>query len=221
MTSDRYLLGRRGDLSNYLVHLTRKYNGRLAVDNIHSILKARTIHARNAHCIFNSNVEQLPYKYAKHFRAVCFTETPLSELNYVTQEMEGRSIKLSQYGLVFARNIIQKAGGNSVFYLDTRSADGKERCKAVWRFFNQAKIDKFDDDSSISILPLINKVGHNIDFSWEREWRIVRSFKFVFPDIFLGLCPDGKIDEFESKYPEIHWISPRWGRDQIIEKLRG
>jgi hypothetical protein len=128
---------------------------------------------------------------------------------------------LSQYGLVFTKKMILKAGGNSVFYLDTRSGDGKERCSAIWRCFNQSKSVEFDEDSSISILPFINKVGHNIDFSWEREWRIVGAFKFVFSDIFLGLCPNGKIDEFESKYPKIHWISPRWGRDQIIEKLRG
>lgn len=221
MASKKYLLGRRSDLSNYLVHLTRRYNGRSPTDNLHSILKDRTIYARNAYCLFNSEIKRLPRAHAKLFWATCFTETPLSELNYLTREMKGRNVDLSQYGLVFNKYVIRRAGGNPVFYLDTRSEDGKERCDAMWDCFNQTESAEFDEDSFVSFLPFVNKVGHNIDFSWEREWRIVGDLEFVLSDIFLGLCPNLMIEEFENEYPKIHWISPRWGRDQIIEKLRG
>jgi hypothetical protein len=76
------------------------------------------------------------------------------------------------------------------------------------------------DHHYYSFLPFVNKAGHNYDFSWEREWRIIGNFKFKRSKIFLGLVPEAKISTFERGYPEIPWVSPRWGRDRLLSKLR-
>lgn len=103
MPSSEYLLSRRNDLSGYLVHLTRDYNGKSAKANLHSMLERGKLEARNAYCLFSSAIKEMTSSRARIFRSVCFTETPLSELNYITQYMESRQIHLSQYGLVFGR----------------------------------------------------------------------------------------------------------------------
>jgi hypothetical protein len=218
-TSD-YLLSRRNDLSGYLVHLTRDYQNKSAKKNLRSILKSRCIEARNAHCLFMSKIGKLQPSHARRFRTVCFTETPLSELNYLTQTMEDRSIHMSQYGLVFEKEVIRQAGGNPVFYLDTRSDEGKRRCDAFWDCFREAQEVGLRSHPFTSFLPYINKVDGKIDFSWEREWRIASDFSFDLSEVFLGLAPKDQISELEDQFSEIHWISPRWGRDQIITKLR-
>ncbi len=70
----------RDDLSRYLVHLTRDYDGELAQQNLVNILKEKIIEARNSHCLVMHKLEQLEFsKLLKNkFRTVCFTETPLT-----------------------------------------------------------------------------------------------------------------------------------------------
>lgn len=220
MVTTEYLLSRRDDLSEYLVHLTRKYNGDEARDNLDRILKKGIIHARNPYCLFLSEIKKLGPSLSKSFNVVCFTETPLNGLAYITQRMEKRNIELSQYGLVFKRDVIQRAGGNSVFYLDTRSESGKERCRALWECYRLVESLGFKQHPFCSFLPLINKIGDYNDFSWEREWRIIGNFRFEQSDVFLGLAKKDRIAEYEKRFPDIPWISPRWGRDQIVSKLR-
>jgi hypothetical protein len=71
----------------------------------------------------------------------------------------------------------------------------------------------------LTFLPFVNKCDSKYDFSWEREWRIAGDFEFVLSDVFLGLAPTKRIEELEDKFSDFPWISPRWGRDQIISKL--
>jgi hypothetical protein len=157
---------------------------------------------------------------AELFQVVCFTEVPLSELNYIVQTMEGRTTELSSYGLVFKKEVVTAHGGNPVFYINTRSQEGKERCDYLWECFREAKKKGFEDNGASSFFSFVNKVNDRVDFSWEREWRIVGDFQFELSDVFLGLCPQTRIEEFEDAFSDIAWVSPRWGRDQIISKLR-
>ncbi|HQY58260.1 MAG: hypothetical protein KA426_01215 [Nitrospira sp.] len=220
MPTSEYLLGRRSDLSGYLIHLTRDYDDISPRKNLKSILRKGCVEARNAYCLFMRGMNSLPPAETELFKVVCFTETPLSELNYMVQTMEGRSTALSPYGLVFKKEVVRARGGNPVFYIDTRSEDGKERCEYLWSCFREAKKNGFKSEGASSLLPLINKVSNQIDFSWEREWRIAGNFNFKFNEVFLGLCPKNRLEDFEDEFPGIVWVSPRWGRDQIISKLR-
>ncbi len=217
MATSEYLLARRNDLSGYLVHLTRQYGRQSAADNLVRILKERTIRARGSHCLF---MHDLTEEEKSDFSTVCFTETPLSDLNYVTQEMRGRKIRLSQYGLVFAKGVVLQAGGNPVFYVDARSNKGRTRCDAFRQCFRIARKRGMAGDLYTSFLPLVNKVDTRNDFTWEREWRVVGDFAFELSDVFLGLAPKGDLFRFENDYPLFPWVSPRWGRDQMMAKLR-
>jgi hypothetical protein len=220
MPSSEYLLGRRSDLSSYLVHLTKECDGKSARKNLRSILRDECIEARNSYCLFMSETKKLPSPSAELFQVVCFTEVPLNELNYIVQTMEGRTTELSSYGLVFKKDVVTTHGGNPVFYIDTRSQEGKERCDYLWECFREAKKNGFEDNGASSFFPFVNKVNERVDFSWEREWRIVGDFQFELSDVFLGLCPETRIEEFEDAFSDIAWVSPRWGRDRIISKLR-
>lgn len=221
MASAEYLLARRNDLTSFVVHLTRNLGPlRGAKSNLMSILKSKSIKAVNSHCLFASKLKVGVADAAvrESFFTACFSETPLSEINYVTHPMEGRSIEMSQYGLVFTKATIQKHGGNPVIYIDTRSQSGKRRQSALWKCFDVAV--KTPDHQYRAFLPLVNKASDDYDFCWEREWRIIGGFSFDLDDVFLGLAPRDQISEFEKKFPQFPWISPRWGRDQIIEKLQ-
>jgi hypothetical protein len=220
MASAEYLLSRRNDLSSYLVHLTRSYGKRTSEDNLRRILNRERLLARNPHCLFSSRIDRLTSDQSDLFNTVCFSEIPLSDLNYLTHKMEGRSCNLSQYGLVFDKAVVRDSGGNPVFYVDTRSSEGKARCDALWRCFRTATKKDDANHCYYSFLPFVNKAGLNYDFSWEREWRIVGDFDFERSDVFLGLAPENKLAGLEASYPEIPWVSPRWGRDRMLSKLR-
>src|SRR5258706_13210636 len=119
MISPEYATARRTDLSSFLVHLTRD-DQHSAKQNLIKILKSKTINALNHHCLFQKSLNTRPKNAAK-FRVVCFTEAPLAELNYLTQQMYKRSKQLSPYGLVFRKRTVYEFGGNPVFYLATGS----------------------------------------------------------------------------------------------------
>ena len=220
MASAEYLLSRRNDLSSYLVHLTRAYGELTSADNLRRILKRGRLLARNPHCLFSSKIDSLSPDHSDLFNTVCFSEIPLSDLNYLTHKMEGRSCNLSQYGLVFHKTVVRDAGGNPVFYVDTRSTDGSKRCDALWDCFRAATKSGKTSHPFYSFLPFVNKVGRNYDFSWEREWRVVGDFDFKLSQVFLALAPESKLRIFEERFPEIPWVSPRWGRDRMLSKLR-
>lgn len=217
MATSEYLRARRNDLSGYLVHLTRKYGRASAKDNLVSILRVRTIKAKTPHCLF---MHELNTEERKAFSTVCFSEVPLSDLNYLTHEMKGRSVKLSQYGLVFKKEIVQLLGGNPVFYLHMRSAEGRARHAALRRCFDVARKQGLATHGYSTFLPFVNRVDQKNDFSWEREWRVAGDFHFELSRVFLGLAPKDELAWFERRYRSFPWVSPRWGRDQMMGKMR-
>lgn len=221
MLSAEYVKARRADLSSFLVHLTRQYDGRSARQSLLGILRAKQIKAMNFCCIFQRELEQLEGAPSKPFKVVCFTETPLGDINYLSMEMAGRTKQLKPYGLVFRKKSIINAGGNPVFYLTTSSSSGKKRQAALWNCFKVARKAGLQYHEYASFLPLVNKVDATHDFSFEREWRVVGDFRFLHRDVFLGLAPVEAMAEMEGRFRAFPWVSPRWGRDQIIEKLRG
>ena len=63
--------------------------------------------------------------------------------------------------------------------------------------------------------------NNEIDFRWEREWRIKGDFKFNLEDVAFGLCPENKLDEYnklsQGKFP---FIDPDWGYKKLMEYLK-
>src|SRR5258707_230096 len=110
----------RDDLSRFLVHLTREYDDTPARDNLVSILRDKTIEARNAHCLFihDINGRDFSQKLRKAFRTVCFTETPLPQLHRLSGEIPGRRVALSPYGLVFAKRALIDRGASPAIYIN-------------------------------------------------------------------------------------------------------
>lgn len=70
------ILNRRSDLSTFLVHLTRDFEGASARDNLRSILKERRIKARTVFGHFKLHPEEQGHDLESQ-KCVCLTETLL------------------------------------------------------------------------------------------------------------------------------------------------
>ena len=61
-----------------------------------------------------------------------------------------------------------------------------------------------------------------MDFRWEREWRYGSAkgiYELKAEEVFVGLCPDSYIDDFQSLWPEIEFIDPRKPKTWYAAKL--
>ena len=218
----------RGDLSPFLVHLTRTFATASAKKRLRSIVEAHTLVAGDAlvsHATFGYAIGKLDADAKRRlFSAVCFTEM------HCLLEIRGREVDLAPYGLVFLKDRVAARGVSPVLYLNNTQGDKD----AVVR-----GLDKLIDTNRLlaeSILPLVAVFGKQlqsvyssttqnkeIDFLWEREWRYPASagdFKFSDEDVFVGLCPDDEIAEFESLFSGVKFIDPtrnvKWYASKLI-----
>jgi len=220
------LLDRRGDLSPFLIHLTRSGDLKLAKDifslprdqvvqisakvSLDSIISSRRINARTAFGYFNykvafrradgrvlnanSNVQR------DWLRGVCFTETPLDHVNLQMQTIYGRQLHFEPYGLAFKEAVIRGANGNPVLYVQTTNQN-------IRLGFDQLAVSPLAQTFK-SMMPLVEGFGPpwfpryggptEIDFRWEREWRVVGDFSFTISDIAFGFCPEAEINQYEA-----------------------
>lgn len=202
-----------------MVHLSRDgidETGNLcfsAREILEFILDEKTLNAYNYYCIFQDRLNQLDDNLKDKFKVVCFTETPIDQIEVLLKRVQGRDTILKPYGLVFKKEYIRQKGGNPVFYVTGVLSN------SLWRVFNEASKSRFLGEEN-KLLALVNKCDESIDFHWEREWRIVGKLKFGLSDIYCGLCPEEDMAYFESKY-QVKFISPRWGINKILDKLVG
>ncbi|MFK7873650.1 MAG: abortive infection system antitoxin AbiGi family protein [Oligoflexales bacterium] len=242
------LIQQRGDLSDFLIHLTR--SGRIkrfkelyslekddvstvsARESVISIIQNRRIEARSPFGYFNfkvpmqrgnSTLNSNSKIKREWLRAVCLTETPLDHIHLQTKNIIGRSLHFEPYGLAFKEAVIAKAGGNPVSYIHTDNASHRSTFDAMATSNDCSKFR--------SLFPLIegfgppwfrNSYGPNeIDFRWEREWRITGDFSFKLDDIAFGLCPEAEIKTFESLVNrQIPFVDPTADINHIKQKLR-
>lgn len=60
-----------------------------------------------------------------------------------------------------------------------------------------------------------------IDFRWEREWRVAGDFGFEIPDIAYGICPVSEIPHFEAITGNtIPFVDPTQHMELVKMKLR-
>lgn len=111
------LLSRRGDLSGFVVHLTRRGDdGIPPAKNLKSILKQQVIEARNP---FGPAAQQLGSRLdLDSQKCVSFSETPLEHIHCLTERIAKRRFSLSRYGLAFTKMTARRLGVNPVWYID-------------------------------------------------------------------------------------------------------
>jgi len=212
----------RTDISSFLVHLTRKQNGNNAKDILMTIIremKLRQSGKKISDARFGIDDNEISVQERKDFfSAICFSETPLTETHSLL-DIEGRQVKLEPYGLVFLKEQLAQKNVSPVFYVNNKANDKEKVLEALLALREkhplQAKL----------ILPLIAIFGQKVtapnakvkqngkvDFSWEREWRyphIQGDLDFDNKDVFIGLCPDNEISDFESVFQPITFVDPK------------
>ena len=228
----------RKDFSRYLVHLTRKTKNIEAEDNLINILKIKKIEARNFHCLFGPKLKRmkLTERLIKSFKTVCFTETPLDQISKLTLENFPRKIKLKPYGVVFWRDELIESGANPAIYVNAEGTNLNKylinefdrHFKGVKALYRLKKNQEFYNDI-IHYYSLINLMSSNYDYSWEREWRFIGDFKFLYRDIvaIVALIPNAfirkcrrELSKSKMNYIErIPVISPNWGYEQVVEEM--
>jgi len=223
----------RGDISPFLVHLTRTLDSMSAKKRLRRIIETRKLVAGStlvSHATYGYHIGKLDAE-AKHrlFAAVCFTETPLNEMHCLL-DIAGREVDLASYGLVFHKDRLMTRGVSPVLYLNNTGGNKDAIVRGLDKLIDSSR------EVAEAILPLIAVFGkqlqsvysstppsREIDFRWEREWRYPASagdFEFTEEDVFVGLCPHESIAEFESFWKGIKFIDPTRNVKWYSSKLR-
>lgn len=223
----------RGDISPFLAHLTKRVNQIPASDILSRIIEDRAVRPGSSlvsDIRFGGNQIVNAEDRKRFFGATCFTETPLSEVHCLL-DIQSRTVNLEGYGLVFLKHRLIAKEVSPVFYLNNDSGDKDSAAQHLYELAlnHPATAEK--------ILPLYAVFGRKIqnpnaavrplgsvDFRWEREWRqpyYCGGVDFTSQDVFVGLCPDEEIDEFEHQFREVPFIDPlrpmKWYATKLIQ----
>ena len=200
------------DMSDYVVHFAKQYDGRSDYDTIMGILSGQVIRAFN---IFGIARENAPDPSSQ--RTVCFSETPLHYLGRIAN-------RRSELGIVFRKSFIVSRGGNPILYAyrDQPLYRSVHALMAAGRGNPNAPI--------WSMTPFVDAVGGNYNFEWEREWRHIGDLRFTSDDVAFLIIPanlheaartffaSAEEDEVGPNYP-CPFIDARWNQQQIAEAL--
>jgi hypothetical protein len=158
-------------------------------------------------------------------KSVCFSETPLRELPSfykATQDPKNWNIKTNKYqkfGIGFSTNFIRTKRGNPVFYYDRRNQDIQQSIESL------ADSNNLPTTHRILYLcepygPKILEPQKEVDFRWEREWRINGDLTFNFDEVAFGICPEVKIPEYEKLVKKAFpFIDPDWNINKLKNAL--
>lgn len=229
----------RADISPFVAHLTKHSDQMDAAENLVSILKCKCIEARNPHCLFNHAIENNNFdeNLRQRFYTVCFTETPLSQIRFLSEDIPGRSVHLKPYGLVFRRTDMLDEGGSPALYINAHGTT--HRNLLLKRFAND-----FDDvetyveakrkhrpftNSLISHYALCNIISDRHDFSWEREWRHCGDFQFKYYQVVAILVDDvssfarllqRRLSSRKLAYiQKVPLINPEWNYEKVVDQM--
>ncbi|MDB5037778.1 MAG: hypothetical protein JWQ35_1306 [Bacteriovoracaceae bacterium] len=157
--------------------------------------------------------------------SVCFSETPLRELPSfyrATQDPKNWSLKTNRYqkfGLAFDVEHMRSSGGHPVFYYDRRQTAIQKTIESLGNP-NMHSLTRHILALCEPYGPKILEPTKEVDFRWEREWRVVGNFKFSWQNVAFGICPEEKIPEFEilvkGSFP---FLDPDWEIDRLKSDL--
>lgn len=245
MAEIKGLLQRRTDLSTFLVHLTRDEGTTSARENLLSILSDRQLKARGPMGLAAGRAGS-DAKFDETQKVVCFTETPLEQTWMMCEEISGRSVRLSHYGVAVTKTWAREHGANPVWYLDQTHGGATNHdwlSKPINELIEIALegcavrrgVDgKFErlaaEDSQIALLaPFIETMGPTKDFAWEREWRKVGSLSFLRKDLVAVFAPASEHESLKVETPQFFgsnaaplvFLDPTWGLESMIDRLAG
>jgi hypothetical protein len=232
----------RDDISPFLVHLTKKDEDFLTGECTSAKKRLKSILTKKMLMAGEKAVSSAQYgrtspdgNQSEYFAAVCFTETPLSQVHCLL-DIANRTVNLEPYGLVFFKESLRKVGVSPVLYLNNTRGDQDDVNRALCTLISSAPT------AARKLLPLFSFFGKklqpqwegapqasdgDIDFLWEREWRYPVAgghFKFTYEDIFVGLCPDGDIADLESSFPGLPFVDPTrpmaWDATKLVARRR-
>ena len=156
-------------------------------------------------------------------KCVCFSEAPLSELSSFYRATVTKRNDYRKFGLAFWQDSIRKKGGNPIFYFDYGN---KPLVSSV-----EVMVDPGVVAHVKAKLPLYQEYGprkypkllgdrSEIDFRWEREWRVLGDLAFAPADVAFGICPEPKISEMEKHVGgSIHFLDPDWNITKLKSEL--
>lgn len=236
------LLHRRPDLSTFLVHLTRE-GEKSPVENLVSMLTAEKIVAGPGGFGQAKKYEERLAPHDQTQRVVCFTETPLEHVWALLEDIEGRQLTFSSYGVVITKTAGRKLGCNPVWYTDMTPRGGRDwLSRSINELIDAAVADHESDDEGIaseqifSLTPFVEQMGpmnngRRKEFWWEREWRHRDDFGLRPDQVVALLAPEEHHEDLRSRIEEeigsdSPWLSrsildPRWGLERMIAALAG
>jgi hypothetical protein len=214
----------RRDLSPFLVHLTRDYQGTSAEDNLASILTTGVIEARNPYGIAIRHLEQIRVTDEPALatqRVACFSETPPDDLHGLVSPGIWRRYNFRPYGLAFDREHMLYHGVNPVWYLNSYQGTHDWLAHQVNNLIDSVAVAKnkkegaevFAASPIARLTPYIEVIGEwgtkKKDFTFEREWRHVGDFRFAIGDVAAIITPPGAGDALREE------LVQRWGEGLI------
>jgi len=224
----------RQDISPFLVHLTRSGDGKTAASVLRAIVTEKQLRPGDTEVSvarYGGITTGMSQEHRRtFFNAICFTETPLSEVHCLL-DIKYRQVDLEPFGLVFLKDNLRRKGVAPVLYLNNEGDDQDVVVRAMFT------LTETSPEAARLLLPLMSVFGRKLqplgaaehqegvlDWLWEREWRypyVRGALAFDVADVFVGLCPDNKIVEFESLWPEIAFIDPtrsmKWYATKLIK----
>jgi hypothetical protein len=213
--------GRRGDLSRFLVHLTRNNkadfgaDGRSARGSFIAIWNSRKIRARKVHCLHQKRMREQPVGFRRKFSVCCFSETPLSQVSELL-DIPDRQVNLAPYGFVFPREFLVRKGAQQVHYINRYA--GSEQSRAADRVFWTA-VESECGDPTWRLIPFWSAMDERCDFSWEREWRILGPMRFEREDLACVILPAGDTLWGVMNRAGVAVIDPEWSHEEVIDGM--
>ena len=182
-----------------------------AEESLKSILDETTLKARSPFGAFKILGINLGYDHRmdlspEDLASVCFSEAPLFELPSFYKSVQGSRRKKNHYkkfGIAFETNFMRKKGGHPVFYYDRANELIRDSIEKLGDPCQQ-KVTKpilhLCEPYGPKIIPPGKKIipPGEIDFRWEREWRVKGDLSFDLKDVAFGICPQEQIKEYEE-----------------------